>query len=109
MSDHAAIVTLCLLFAFFLAAAGQASEPSPAGPAPRFDAWQVIGPGGGGGQFCPTVSPHDPNVVLERCDMTGSFLTRDGGRSWRMINFGTVIEAFAFDRADPKIMYAGSD
>jgi len=92
---------------------GYAAPLSPGGkapgPAPRFDSWHVIGPGGGGGQFCPTVSPHDPNVVLERCDMTGSYLTTDGGLSWRMINFATVIEAFAFDAKSPKLMYAGSD
>src|SRR5438128_766153 len=28
-----------------------------AGPAPRFDAWRIIGPGGAGGMFLPTVSP----------------------------------------------------
>src|SRR4051794_23869843 len=41
------------------------------GPAPRFDQWKVIGPGGGGTMISPTVSPHDPNVVVEHCDMTG--------------------------------------
>ena len=28
--------------------------------------WEVLGPGGGGAMFFPTVSPHDPNIVLVR-------------------------------------------
>jgi len=35
------------------------------GPAPRYDSWQVIGPGGGGTMLAPTISPHDPNLVVE--------------------------------------------
>ena len=41
------------------------------GPAPRFDAWRIIGPGGGGTMIAPTISPHDSNIVIEHCDMTG--------------------------------------
>ncbi|HEX3106923.1 MAG TPA: hypothetical protein VHQ22_21000, partial [Terriglobales bacterium] len=37
--------------------------------------FQVVGPGGGGAMFNPTVSPHDPNTVLISCDMTGSYIT----------------------------------
>jgi len=33
--------------------------------------WKVIGPGGGGGVFLPTISPFDENLVLTHCDMTG--------------------------------------
>ena len=28
------------------------------------DGWTRIGPGGGGAQYIPTISPHDPNTVL---------------------------------------------
>jgi len=35
------------------------------GPAPRFDQWRIIGPGGAGGMFLPTISPHDPKIVIE--------------------------------------------
>ncbi len=48
--------------------------------------WSVIGPGGGGALFLPTVSPHDPRTVLARCDMTGAYITNDAGGSWRMFN-----------------------
>ncbi len=79
-----------------------------AGPAPRFDAWKVIGPGGAGGMFLPTVSPHDSNLVLEHCDMTGSYISHDAGRSWRMFNLRGTVSAFAFDPKDPKTIYAGN-
>ena len=78
------------------------------GPAPRFDAWQIIGPGGAGGMFLPTVSPHDPNLVLEHCDMTGAYLSRDAGRSWRMFNLRGTVSAFAFDPRDARVIYTGS-
>ncbi len=42
--------------------------------------FQMIGPGGGGAMFNPTISPHDTNTVLISCDMTGSYITHDGGR-----------------------------
>lgn len=52
-----------------------------AGPARRFDHWEIIGPGGGGAQFLPAISPHDPKRVLVACDMTGSYLSDDAGLS----------------------------
>jgi|KBSMisStaDraftv2_1062788.scaffolds.fasta_scaffold00158_24 photosystem II stability/assembly factor-like uncharacterized protein len=67
-----------------------------------------VGPGGGGAMFNPTISPHDPNTVLISCDMTGSYITHDGGQSWRMFNLRGVAKYFAFDPVDPKTMYAGN-
>jgi photosystem II stability/assembly factor-like uncharacterized protein len=78
------------------------------GPAARFDSWRVIGPGGAGGMFLPTISPHDPHLVLEHCDMTGSYISSDAGRSWRMFNLRGTAAAFAFDPKDPKVIYTGS-
>jgi photosystem II stability/assembly factor-like uncharacterized protein len=77
-----------------------------AAPASRQDAWRVIGPGGGGALFIPTVSPHDPRTVLVGCDMTGSYITHDGGRSWRMFNLREKVHFFAFDPVDPHVIYA---
>lgn len=74
---------------------------------PRLDKWQVTGPGGGGAQFIPTVSPHDSSRVLVRCDMTGSYITHDAGLSWRMFNLRTVTNFFVFDPLDAKVIYAG--
>ena len=48
--------------------------------------FKVVGPGGGGAMFHATISPHNLNEVLVACDMTGSYITHDGGKSWRMIN-----------------------
>jgi len=68
--------------------------------------FRVIGPGGGGAMFNPTISPHDSNTVLVSCDMTGSYITHDGGRTWRMFNLRGVVNFFVFDPLDPKTMYA---
>lgn len=77
--------------------------------APRLDAWQVLGPGGGGAQYTPTISPHDPNLVLVSCDMSGAYLSNDGGNSWRMFNLaGGRIRFFVFDPKDPATIYAAA-
>ena len=68
--------------------------------------FRVIGPGGGGATFNPTISPYDPQTVLVSCDMTGAYITHDGGRSWRMFNLRGVVRFFAFDPVQPKTMYA---
>src|SRR5437879_85086 len=68
--------------------------------------FKVVGPGGGGAMFNPTISPHDPNTVLVSCDMTGAYISHDGGQSWRMFNLRGVVRFFVFDPLDPKVMYA---
>ena len=75
----------------------------------RLDRWQIIGPGGGGTTRRPAVSPHDPKVAVLGCDMTGGYITTDGGASWRMFNLGAVPNAFAFDPAHPQTIYGGAD
>jgi photosystem II stability/assembly factor-like uncharacterized protein len=40
--------------------------------------------------------------------MTGAYLTRDGGDSWRMFNLGDGVSAYAFDPKDPDVIYAGT-
>ena len=67
-----------------------------------------IGPGGGGGQLRPQISPHDPDTLFITCDMTGWFQTRDAGRSWRNINLKGVVRSAAFDPTDPAVIYAGN-
>ncbi len=82
----------------------------PASPAQRPGAnrWKIIGPGGGGTTYFPTVSPHDSQIVVEHSDMTDDYITHDGGRSWRMFNLREWIAAFAFDPVDPKVIYAAN-
>ncbi|MFB3829601.1 MAG: WD40/YVTN/BNR-like repeat-containing protein [Bryobacteraceae bacterium] len=70
--------------------------------------WRILGPGGGGAQFLPTISPHDTRTVLVRCDMTGAYVTRDAGATWRMFNLGGTVGFFAFDARDPAVVYAGT-
>jgi len=92
-----AIGVKALYVAFLLAVLGAS--------APRFDRWEVIGPGGGGGNFLPTISPHDAKCVLVSCDMTGAYISHDTGLSWRMFNLRDGIWFFLFDPVDPKVIY----
>ena len=69
-------------------------------------AWSHVGIGGGGAQFNPAVSPHDTNFTFVTCDMGGSFVTYDGGESWRMFNLGSMVRYFVFDPVDPNVVYA---
>ncbi|MGP8271720.1 MAG: hypothetical protein ACLQLH_16775 [Terracidiphilus sp.] len=70
--------------------------------------FSVVGPGGGGSMFNPAISPHDPNEVLVRCDMTGAFITHNAGQTWRMFNLRGAIRFFAFDPLRPRVMYAAN-
>ena len=56
----------------------------------------------------PTISPHDPSLVVEHCDMTGGYITADNGRSWRMFNLRGGIATFAFDAMRADVIYAGN-
>jgi photosystem II stability/assembly factor-like uncharacterized protein len=71
--------------------------------------WRIIGPGGGGTLFYPTVSPHDVRTALTACDMTGAYITHDGGATWKMFNLGQPARFFTFDPLDARIMYAEAD
>src|SRR5258708_4472636 len=71
--------------------------------------FKVIGRGGGGATFHPSISPHDPQTVLVSCDMTGSYITHDAGKSWRMFNLRGVVEFFVFYTIDRQVIYAQSN
>jgi len=70
--------------------------------------WRIVGPGGGGGQFIPTVNPNDPDNVFLRCDMTGAYVTVDNAASWRMFNVRNVVVNFAFDPTAEGTVYVSS-
>src|SRR5213083_3078034 len=74
--------------------------------ATREDSWRIIGPGGGGALFHPTVSPHDPRTALVASDMTGNYITTDAGGRWRHFNLGGPVQFFLFDPIDPGVIYA---
>ena len=82
---------------------------STSGTEPRPGDFKIVGPGGGGAMFHPTISPHDTNTVLIACDMTGSYISHDGGNTWRMFNLRGVVRFFVFDPQDAKTMYAQAD
>lgn len=96
MRMTAAFLWIALLFS------GIARAQRPGG-------FEVIGPGGGGAMFHPLVSPHDPSTILVACDMTGSYITHDGGASWRMFNLRGVVRFFVFDPSLPNVIYAEND
>jgi len=69
--------------------------------------WQRIGPGGGGSTFIPTFSYHNADDFMVKCDMTGSYLTNNGGQTYRMINFVGGATCYAYDPNDSDRIYAG--
>jgi hypothetical protein len=96
----------------FLLCGALAAAIWPAGPSRALTApsagWTVVGPGGGGTMRKPTIHWSDPRRVLVGCDMTGAYLTEDGGESWRMFNLGTDVASFAFDPSNPDTLYTGT-
>jgi hypothetical protein len=70
--------------------------------------WKIIGPGAGGGVFIPTISPFDTNFVFSKGDMTGSFVTYDGGKKWNLFNLMSVTQDFEFDPIDSNVVYSAS-
>ncbi|MDH6365880.1 MULTISPECIES: InlB B-repeat-containing protein [unclassified Breznakia] len=65
----------------------------------------TIGPGGGGALFNPIVNPQDENNLLMTTDMSGSFTSVDGGKSWVQRNLGGSAK-FSFSKHDPNVVYA---
>jgi photosystem II stability/assembly factor-like uncharacterized protein len=65
--------TACMIFLTVSAAA-------------RAKTWQPVGLGGSGGMFALAVSPLDPRLMILNCDMSGAYMSRDGGRTWSMIH-----------------------
>ncbi len=70
--------------------------------------WEKLGPGGGGAIFIPTFSYDSPDDFLLRCDMTGSYLTKNGGDSYQQINLANGASSYAYDPLDTNIIYIGS-
>ena len=97
----ALVATAVLVATISTGTRGRTGEP----PSPR---WTILGPGGGGTTKRPAISPHDAHIVLVACDMTGAYVTVNGGDSWRMFNLGTDVSSFGFDPSDADVMYAGT-
>lgn len=69
-----------------------------------------MGLSGGGGTETPAISPHDPDLMIINCDMSGAYRTEDGGRTWELIHWKQLIGcpfcAPAFDPVDPDTVFA---
>lgn len=74
----------------------------------RNDLWDFVGPGGGGAMFNPSINPMDSNNVYVSCDMTGSYVTYNGGDNWRMFNLRGMTKFYVFDGKNPNIAYTGT-
>lgn len=70
--------------------------------------WKKIGAGGGGAMFSPAICPHNADYAYVACDMTGSYVTHNGGESWRMFSLRGPVSYFVFDPLDSNIVYANS-
>lgn len=86
----------------------KAEQQHAANPNGRNDAWGFVGFGGGGAMFYPAVSPHNVDRAFVSCDMTGSFATYNGGKSWRMFNLRAPVDYYVFDPLDSNTVYANS-
>jgi photosystem II stability/assembly factor-like uncharacterized protein len=75
-------------------------------------AWEPVGLSGGGALFAPAVSPADPKRMMINCDMSGAYLSADGGRSWRMIHHTQLRSNIrcrpAFHPTDPRTIVAAA-
>ena len=109
MSDSNSFRFFTCLFAILIISTScqKPADTNSPGPEAR-PGWKVIGPGGGGAQYLSTIDPRDPDHVFVRCDMTGAYVTFDGGESWRMFNLRTVVQDFEFDPGDPNTVYAAN-
>ena len=77
-------------------------------PNGRNDQWGFVGYGGGGAMFSAAISPFNSDYAFVACDMTGSFVTYNGGASWRMFNLRDPVSFFVFDPLDSNIVYANA-
>jgi hypothetical protein len=108
--DYIAASALLLLTTIFFIAACRDINKSSEKPfnGEQEKEWKIIGPGAGGGVFIPTISPFDTNLVFCKGDMTGTFVTYDGGINWKTFNLMSVVQDFEFDPVNPDVVYASS-
>jgi photosystem II stability/assembly factor-like uncharacterized protein len=72
--------------------------------------WEPLGLTGNGGMFAPAISPVDPKLIMLNCDMSGAYISRDGGQHWRMIDQSQLRSSThcrpAFHPTDAKVIFA---
>lgn len=71
-----------------------------------------VGIGGGGGLYTPTVSPHNPQLFMISCDMGGTYISRDAGRTWETLDYRQLSNSRLarplFDPFEKKVIYAAA-
>lgn len=76
---------------------------------PRYkDGWRIVGPGGGGAQFSPVVSPHDDRDMFIMCDMSGFYRSQDAGESFLQMSWGIFAGEAVYHPTDPNVVYGCS-
>ncbi|MCX7805548.1 MAG: hypothetical protein N3A38_10215 [Planctomycetota bacterium] len=72
--------------------------------------WEPVGLSGGGAMFVPVISRANPDLMMINCDMSGSYISRDGGRTWKMIHWRQRMSntqcAPAMHPSDPRVIAA---
>ena len=106
LQSHLICFAVCLLF---IVSCSSSEKVSPAQQGqPQEPDWQVVGPGGGGSTFFFPLSSLDPHRIAIRCDMTGIYLTDNGGKSWKIHNLTSTASCFAFESESKDVVYAGT-
>ncbi|HQG76484.1 MAG TPA: hypothetical protein PLS58_03285 [Bacteroidales bacterium] len=105
MKNYKIIRFLAILIMVTGGCTGHWGGKKASGDGQHHDQWSVIGPGGGGGVLKPTVSPFNKDFVMTHCDMTGVFVSHNGGMTWKMKNLWNVPDDFEFDPVDSNIVY----
>ena len=78
-------------------------------PAPRLDAWRDRGPGRRRDACAAPPSARTIRaLVVEGCDMTGAYITRDAGEPGGCSTSAAWSTAFAFDPSDARVIYAAN-
>lgn len=74
--------------------------------------WEPIGLSGGGAMYTPAISGANPKRMMLNCDMSGVYVSQDGGDDWQMINHLQLRSNTrcrpAFHPTDPRTIYAAN-
>ncbi|MFB3894356.1 MAG: WD40/YVTN/BNR-like repeat-containing protein [Phycisphaerae bacterium] len=81
---HSLILTVAAAVVVLTAAGAAAQTNTGKG------SFEVTGMGGAGGMYTPTISPYDNQLMFMSCDMSGSYRSTDGGKSWRLIHYKQI-------------------
>ncbi|MCZ7645208.1 MAG: hypothetical protein M5U26_07980 [Planctomycetota bacterium] len=96
---------IALVAGLFWAAPVSSAEPGPV--------WVQLGLSGGGNMYMPAISGADPDLMMLSCDMSGAYISTDGGHRWNMIHHrqltGNTSCKPGMHPRDPNVIYASSN